>query len=172
VRAVLYDRDGTLVRDVPYNADPDLVEPVPSATYAVRTLRRHGVRLGVVSNQSGVARGLLGAADVAAVNGRVDHLLGPFDTWQVCPHGPDERCTCRKPAPGLVREAAARLGVRPQECAVIGDIGSDVLAARAAGARGVLVPTAATRPEEVRDAPEVAADLREAVDRLLGVDRA
>ena len=68
--------------------------------------------------------------------------------------------------------AAKALGVKPRDCVVIGDIGSDVLAARAAGARGVLVPTAATRPEEVRDAPEVASDLREAVDRLLGVDRA
>ncbi|MDU0315382.1 HAD-IIIA family hydrolase [Phycicoccus sp. M110.8] len=171
-RAVLFDRDGTLVHDVPYNGDPDRVEPVASATYAVRTLRRHGIRIGVVTNQSGVARGLLRPEDVAAVNRRVDRLLGPFDTWQVCPHGPDEQCACRKPAPGMVQAAAGRLGVRPEECVVIGDIGSDVLAARAAGARSVLVPTGATRPEEVRDAPEVATDLREAVDRLLGVDRA
>ncbi|MDR6864743.1 HAD superfamily hydrolase (TIGR01662 family) [Phycicoccus sp. 3266] len=170
-RAVLFDRDGTLVHDVPYNGDPERVEPVASATYAVSTLRRHGIRVGVVTNQSGIARGLVDPGDVAAVNRRVDRLLGPFDTWQICPHGPDEGCACRKPAPGLVAAAAGHLGVRPEECVVIGDIGSDVLAARAAGARAVLVPTASTRPEEVRDAPEVATDLREAVDRLLEVRR-
>jgi len=166
--AVLFDRDGTLVRDVPYNGDPARVDPVPGARAALDRLRAAGVAVGVVTNQSGVARGLLSADQVDAVNRRVDELLGPFATWAVCPHGPHDGCGCRKPAPGLVREAARRLRVDVARCAVVGDIGADVEAARAAGARGVLVPTDVTRPEEVSAAPEVAPTLAAAVDRLLG----
>jgi D-glycero-D-manno-heptose 1,7-bisphosphate phosphatase len=168
VAAVLFDRDGTLVRDVPYNGDPAQVEPMPGARQAVDRLRAAGVLVGVVTNQSGVARGLLTTGQVDAVNRRVDELVGPFAVWVVCLHGPDDGCACRKPAPGLVQEAARRLGVAPEECAVVGDIGADVEAALAAGARPVLVPTSVTRPEEVAAAPEVASDLLEAVDLLLG----
>ena len=140
-RAVLFDRDGTLVVDVPYCADPAQVTPVPTARAALTLLRAAGIRIGVVSNQSGIARGLLDRAQVDAVNRRVDALLGPFDVWQVCPHGPDDGCACRKPEPGMVLAAASRLGVAPGDVAVVGDIGADVGAARAAGARSVLVPT-------------------------------
>jgi histidinol-phosphate phosphatase family protein len=165
--AVLFDRDGTLIADIPYNGDPHLVEPVPGAAAALGALRAAGVRIGVVSNQSGVARGLLSAAEVEAVNARVDALLGPFGAFEWCPHGPRDGCDCRKPQPGLVLRAAARLGVTPGRCAVVGDIGADVDAARAAGARGVLVPNAATRPEEVLAARELAGDLASAVALLL-----
>jgi histidinol-phosphate phosphatase family protein len=166
--AVLLDRDGTLVVDVPYNGDPDRVVPVPGARQALDRLRGAGIPLAVVSNQSGVGRGLLEPGQVDAVNRRVEELLGPLGPWLVCPHGPDDGCPCRKPRPGLVEAAAAAVGVPPSRCAVIGDIGADMAAARAAGARGVLVPTAATRAEEVAAAPEVAADLPAAVDLLLG----
>jgi histidinol-phosphate phosphatase family protein len=169
--AVLFDRDGTLVEDVPYNRDPALVRLQPGARQAVQRLRHRGVRVGVVSNQSGVARGLLTPEQVARVNRRVEELLGPLDAWAVCPHGPQDGCGCRKPRPGLVIEAAGRLGVAPERCAVVGDIGSDVEAGLAAGARAVLVPTAVTRREEVAVAPEVAADLSAAVDLLLAADR-
>jgi HAD superfamily hydrolase (TIGR01662 family) len=110
---------------------------------------------------------LLTERDVQAVNARIDELLGPFDAFCVCPHGPDDGCTCRKPAPGLVRDAAASLGVAPERCAVIGDIGADIEAARAAGALGVLVPTSCTRTEEVVDAPIVARTLGAAVELIL-----
>lgn len=169
VRAVLLDRDGTLVHDVPYNGDPDLVRVVAGAGAALDRLRHEGFRLGVVTNQSGVARGLLTRDQVTAVNGRVEELLGPFDTWQVCPHAPDDGCRCRKPAPGLVLGAAAELGVRPDEVVVVGDIGADVLAAEAAGATGVLVPTASTLPDEVDAARYRAPTLGEAVDLVLAL---
>jgi len=122
------------------------------------------LRVGVVSNQSGVGRGLLTAGQVAAVNRRVDDLLGPFDTWQVCPHAPEAGCGCRKPAPGLVTAAARDLGVAPWECVVIGDIGSDVQAAVRAGARAVLVPTPVTRSVEIEAAEHIAPSLEAAVD--------
>lgn len=165
--AVLFDRDGTLVRDVPYNGDPARVEPVPGAREAVGRLRAAGLRLGVVTNQSGIARGLLTPAQVAAVNARVDGLLGPFDTWQVCPHDDTGRCACRKPAPGMIHAAARELGTDARRCVVVGDIGRDVTAAGAAGATGILVPTPVTLPAEVDAAPSVAADLSAAADEIL-----
>jgi histidinol-phosphate phosphatase family protein len=168
VGAVLFDRDGTLVVDVPYNADPGRVVPVPGARAALDRLRAAGIPLGVVTNQSAVARGLATVEQVAAVNRRVDELLGPFAAIEVCPHGPGDGCRCRKPAPGMVLRVAAALGVDLRRCVVIGDIGADVDAARAAGARPILVPTPVTRRHEVRAAPEVARDLARAVDRVLG----
>ncbi|HEX3213834.1 MAG TPA: HAD-IIIA family hydrolase, partial [Actinomycetota bacterium] len=167
-KAVLFDRDGTLVADVPYNGDPGRVVLMPGAREALDRLRAAGVATAVVSNQSGVGRGYLRVEQVEAVNRRVEELVGPLGPWLVCMHGPGEGCGCRKPAPGLIEAAAGALGVDVRECVVIGDIGADVEAARAAGARGVLVPTAVTRDEEVAAAPEVAADLLRAVELVLG----
>lgn len=167
-RAVLFDRDGTLVRDVPYNGDPDAVELMPGAREAIRRAREAGLAVGVVSNQSGVARGLLHERQVRAVNRRLDELLGGLDTWQYCPHGPADGCGCRKPMPGLIRRAAEELGVDVARCVVIGDIGADVEAAQAAGASSVLVPTEVTRRDEVLDAPRVASDLAAAMESVIG----
>ncbi|TDC23799.1 HAD-IIIA family hydrolase [Streptomyces sp. 8K308] len=165
--AVLFDRDGTLIEDVPYNADPARVRVFPGARTALDLLRAHGVALGVVSNQSGVAAGRFGRADVEAMRHRIESLLGPFGVWAVCPHLAADGCGCRKPAPGLVTAACAALGVAPGRTVVIGDIGGDVAAAHAAGARGLLVPTEATRTEEVAAAPLRAPDLLTAVRTLL-----
>ncbi|MCX7523154.1 HAD-IIIA family hydrolase [Microbacterium sp. STN6] len=168
--AILFDRDGTLIRDVPGIADPAAVEPMPTAADAVRLARDAGLATGVVTNQAALARGVVSAAELDAVNARVDALLGPFDVWQVCPHSPEDSCDCRKPRPGLVLEAARQLGTAPQRVAVIGDIGTDMDAARHAGAVSVLVPTPVTRPDEVAAAPLSARTLAEAV-RLLLHDR-
>jgi HAD superfamily hydrolase (TIGR01662 family) len=168
-RAVLFDRDGTLVHDVPYNGDPAKVRPVEGAVELVARLRARGIRTGVITNQSGVARGRLTPEQVRQVNDRVDELFGGFDVWAVCSHADGDGCRCRKPAPGMVLQAAADLGVAPNEVVVVGDIGADVEAAAAAGARGVLVPTEQTRPEEIAAAPNVATDLAAAVRHVLGV---
>ena len=167
LRAVLFDRDGTLIRDVPYNGDPARVRPVPRAREALRCLRARGIATGVLTNQSGIGRGILTLEQVAAVNVRVEQLLGPFEVWGVCPHRPEDRCGCRKPEPGLIRRACRQLRVVPAEVAYVGDIGSDVEAARAAGSRSVLVPTAETLLAEVEAAPDVAPDLWSAVQLLL-----
>ena len=166
--AVLFDRDGTLLVDVPYCGDPTLVRPMPAAAAALCLLRTARIPVGVVTNQSGIGRGILTRDQVDAVNRQVELLLGPFDVWQVCPHAPDVGCACRKPAPGMVLAAAARLGLPPERLAVVGDIGADVGAARAAGATSVLVPTPVTLPEEVAAAPVVRPDLFAAVEYLLG----
>jgi HAD superfamily hydrolase (TIGR01662 family) len=167
INAVLFDRDGTLVHDVPYNGDPSRVRPVDGAGEAVAALRDAGVKVGVLTNQSGIGRGLLTPDQVSAVNDRVDAAVGPFDTWQVCPHGVDDGCDCRKPKPGMVVRAARALDVPVEQCLVVGDIGADIQAARAAGAPAVLVPTPETRADEVANAPVVAADLAGAVDLVL-----
>jgi histidinol-phosphate phosphatase family protein len=166
--AVLFDRDGTLVTDVPYNGDPEKVELRPGAREAIALLRSAGVPTAVVSNQSGIRRGLVTPEQVAAVNQRIEQLLGPLGPWCICPHGPDDGCGCRKPRAGLIRDAARRLGVDVRRCVVIGDIGGDVSAALAAGAGAVLVPTDVTRPEEIAAAPVVADDLVHAVELALG----
>ncbi|MFG3709286.1 HAD-IIIA family hydrolase, partial [Micromonospora sp. NPDC047670] len=165
--AVLLDRDGTLVEDVPYNGDPEKVRVVPGARVALDRLRAAGLRLAVVTNQSGLARGLFSEAQMRAVHARVEQLLGPFDAWLVCPHDDGAGCGCRKPAPGLVYAAARVLGTVPSRCVVVGDIGRDMVAALAAGASGVLVPTAVTRVGEVAAAPQVAVDLSAAVGLIL-----
>ncbi|MEH1016104.1 HAD-IIIA family hydrolase [Micromonospora sp. CPCC 206060] len=165
--AVLLDRDGTLVHDVPYNGDPDRVRPVDGARAALDRLRAAGLRLGVVTNQSGLARRYFTPAQLDRVNARVEELLGPFDTWQICPHDDTAGCRCRKPGPGLVRAAAEALGTVPARCVVVGDIGADMAAASAAGAAGILVPTPATRVEEIAAAPARADDLPAAVEAIL-----
>jgi histidinol-phosphate phosphatase family protein len=118
-----------------------------------------------------VRRGLIEPEQVEAVNRRAEELLGPVGTWLYCPHVPEDGCECRKPRPGLVLEAAERLGVRPDRCVVIGDVAADAQAAQAAGAAAVLVPTPRTEAEDVRMAPATAASIEAAVARVLEVAR-
>lgn len=149
-RAVFLDKDGTLIDDVPYNVDPALVRLAPGAAEALPALRAAGFRLVVVSNQSGVARGLFPESALAAVAAQVRDLLGglgvPLDGFVYCPHHPAGTvaryavaCDCRKPAPGMVLKAAAALGVDPARSWLVGDILDDVEAGRRAGCRTVLI---------------------------------
>jgi len=130
---VLLDRDETIIVDVPYNGDPALVKPIEGTKAALDRLRAAGLRVGVLTNQSGVGRGLISLEQVHAVNARVEELLGPFDGWFLCPHAPDEDSECRKPKPKLIFDAARAWGIQPSEIMVIGDKESDVEAARNAG---------------------------------------
>ncbi|MGQ7297054.1 HAD-IIIA family hydrolase [Quadrisphaera sp. KR29] len=176
--AVLFDRDGTLVHDVPYNGDPAQVRLVEGAREAVERVRAAGLRTGLVTNQSGVARGLITRDQADAVTAEAVRQVGGLDVVLTCPHAPEDACACRKPGPGMVLQAARRLGVPPSRVAVVGDIAADVGAAVAAGARGVLVPTPVTRSAEVDAARAAAAsggpvlgvapDLSGALDLLLG----
>lgn len=144
-RYLLLDRDGTLIVERRYLKDPEFVELTPGAADTLIEARRLGWGAVVVSNQSGVARGLLTVADVAAVNRRTIAALGEFgavvDGIYVCPHGPNDGCDCRKPAPGLVSRAAAELGFDPAEAIVVGDKMSDLALGRTIGARVVLTRT-------------------------------
>lgn len=168
--AVLLDRDDTIIEDGPYLNDPAGVRPMPGAADALDRLRDRGLLLAVVTNQSGVAKGLITTEQLAAVNARVEKELGPFDSWQICLHDNGDGCDCRKPAPGMVHAAAEALGVEPERCVLIGDTGGDVNAALSARADAVLVPTDRTLPHEVSEArsrARVAATLTDAVELVL-----
>jgi D-glycero-D-manno-heptose 1,7-bisphosphate phosphatase len=153
---VLFDRDETIVVDVPFNGDPDKVVPAPDARRLLDRLRAEGLPLAVVSNQSGIGRGLLTREQVDAVNRKIDELLGPFAGFFVCPHAPDDACDCRKPKPKLILDAARALGVDPACCVVVGDRDSDVEAARGAGA----IPLKLDGPHGLEEAVGVILRLR------------
>ena len=146
---MLLDRDGTIVVDVPYNGDPNLVQPVRDARGLLDRLRASGLRVGVLTNQSGVGRGMITDAQMRAVNARVDALLGPFDGWFICPHAPDDDCECRKPKPKLVLDAARAWGIDPARIVVVGDKESDVEAARNADAIGIKIDGSRTLADAV-----------------------
>ncbi|GAC1304651.1 MAG: HAD-IIIA family hydrolase [Vulcanimicrobiaceae bacterium] len=165
--AVFFDRDGTLVDDDPTLADPLRLTLVPGAREALARLRGAGIAIGVVTNQHRVADGSLDATTLDAIHARLEELAGPFATIRACTHARDAGCACRKPEPGLVVAAARDLGLEPAACLVVGDIGSDMDAARAAGARAILVPTPVTRANEIASAPLVARDLAHAAELIL-----
>ncbi len=157
---MLFDRDETIVVDVPFNGDPDKVEPAPNARVLLDRLRAAGLPLAVVSNQSGVGRGHITLEQTDAVNRRVEELLGPFGGFFVCPHAPQDDCECRKPKPKLVLDAARALGVEPGCCVVVGDRESDVQAARNAGA----IPLRIEGPHQLGAAVERILRWREGVE--------
>lgn len=162
IRAVLLDRDGTLIVD-----ERGSLCLMPGAAAAVSRLRERGIHIGIVTNQPRAGADLRAKHEMHALHRRIESRVGVLDGWFVCTHAPHDACNCRKPQPGLIVEAARAFGVGPSECAVIGDIGSDVEAALRAGAHPVLVPTPVTRAEEIAAAPVVCADLLQAVNRVL-----
>ncbi|MFL5642715.1 MAG: D-glycero-alpha-D-manno-heptose-1,7-bisphosphate 7-phosphatase [Chloroflexota bacterium] len=147
---VFIDKDGTLIEDLPYNVDPARVRFAPGAREAVRMLGAAGLDLVVVTNQSGVARGYFDEADLARLGkhlGReVAALGGRLAGFYACPHLPEGsveafaiECTCRKPAPGLIQQAAEEIGADTRGSWFIGDTWMDVAAGAAAGCRTILV---------------------------------
>jgi histidinol-phosphate phosphatase family protein len=150
MRAVFLDKDGTLVEDVPYNVDPSLIRLTPGAARSLALLRSATFKLIVISNQSGVARGLFPESALAAVETRLRALLrqagAELDGFYYCPHHPEGSqpayaiaCDCRKPSPGLILRAAAEHAVEPSQSWFIGDILHDVEAGRRAGCRTILI---------------------------------
>ena len=144
---VLLDRDGTLIEERNYLADPDGVALIPGAAAAVARWNAAGVPVGVVTNQAGVARGFFAVDAIDAVHARLFELLeaegARVDGVWFCPHHPDFTgpCRCRKPAPGMAEEAAAALGLDLARSWVIGDKASDVELGTGVGGTGILVET-------------------------------
>lgn len=178
---VFLDRDGTLNREVGFVATPSRLEVLPGTRAALQRLDRAGYRLVVVTNQSGIARGLYSQRDLAAVHDRLHGELGGLiEAWLHCPHHPDGGhgyggdCDCRKPGAGLLHQARELLGGDFRGGALIGDSARDVLMARGLPLRTVLVrsgkPIDGER-QKLRDAgflpDHEAADLPAAVDWLL-----
>lgn len=182
-RAVFFDRDGTLIDEARYLRRPEQVRLKPGAAQAVRRLKEAGFLVVVVSNQSGVARGLVTTEDVDRANQRLQELLGEqdahIDAFYYCPHLPTgtvpgyaKQCECRKPKPGLLFEAAQDLDIDVTESFVVGDAVRDVEAGRSAGCHTVFVGDRSLMDAGARGQVEVfaettAATLADAADYIL-----
>lgn len=144
-RAVFVDRDGVLIRDRHYLADPAGVVLYAGVPAALKALRRAGYRIVVVSNQSGVARGLITRRQVDAVHARLKSLLAragaKWDALYYSPHGPDSGHPWRKPGTGMLEAARRRFRLDLRASYLVGDKTSDLECARRAGCLGVLVRT-------------------------------
>ena len=167
--AVFLDRDGTIIEEVGYLDRPERVELYPFSADSIRALNRAGLRIVMVTNQSGVARGFFSEAVVHAVHDHIERLLAEagahIDAYYYCPHHPDGKvaeyaraCDCRKPARGLVDRAVRELGTDPGRSFAVGDRWLDVALARAVGAAGVLVRTGYGLTEEQRPVKGLAPD--------------
>jgi len=179
---VYLDRDGTLNFDPGYLNQPEQLRLLPGAGQAVARLNRAGFKAVVLSNQSGLARGLITQDQLEAIHQRLRELLAEdgarLDGIFVCPHHPDEGCACRKPAPGLVHHAQRELGVSPDNTIVIGDKATDVELARNVGALAVFVRSGNVPEEEQARMAErglapdyVARDLTGAVRWILEMNK-
>ncbi len=182
-RAVFLDRDGTIIEEVGYLDRVDRIAMFPWTADVIRALNGADLRVIVVTNQAGVARGFFDEAVVSEVHAAIDARLesggARVDAYYYCPHHPDGRvaayrveCDCRKPASGMIERAVREFGIDPAASFVVGDRWGDVALARRVGARGVLVRTgygavAVGRPEEGLVADAVAANLAEAAGWIL-----
>jgi D-glycero-D-manno-heptose 1,7-bisphosphate phosphatase len=155
--AAFLDRDGTLIEDADYPSDPNAVRLLPGAARAVQLLNEAHVPVVVITNQSGIARGMYGEEEYEAVRARLDELLGAegarVDATYHCPHHPEFTgpCDCRKPGIALYERAVRDLGLPHGGALFVGDRLRDLLPARALGGRGVLVESPSTpAPDRAR----------------------
>jgi D-glycero-D-manno-heptose 1,7-bisphosphate phosphatase len=171
-RAVFLDRDGTVIHDVGYLRDPSGVQLLPGAAPAIRRLNQRGALAIVVTNQSGIARGLLTENDYLATEQRLDQLLSKegahLDAHYFCPHLPELNgpCDCRKPGTLLYRQAGERFGIDFSTSWWIGDRVHDVMPAETLGGKGILVGTREAESGEAKRFRR-AHDLAGAVDLIL-----
>ncbi len=149
-RAVFIDKDGTLVEDIPYNVDPGLIRFTTGAVSGLQLLKQLGYLIVIVTNQSGVARGMFTERDLMSVRDKIRQMLlihgVTLDAFVYCPHHPDGNvkeyvveCICRKPLPGLILNVAEQLDIDLQGSWMIGDILDDVEAGNRAGCRTILI---------------------------------
>ena len=156
-RALFLDRDGTLIVDKVYLADPAGVELIPGAAGALRQARALGYKLFLFTNQSGIGRGYHTLEDTHRVNARLEELLGPprpaFDGICIAPEAPDQPAIYRKPSPKYILEMVAQHSLDPVQCYMVGDSAADIQTARNAGIHAVVVRTGKVDPDTL---PEVA----------------
>jgi rfaE bifunctional protein nucleotidyltransferase chain/domain len=147
---VLLDRDGVLIRDVPFNADPERVELAPGAGEALARLQAAGMRLAIVTNQQGIGLGYSGFDDMVRVNQRVFRELAPsgalISKVYFCPHTAADCCACRKPAPGMLLRAMRDFATAPERTYFLGDTAADLAAGAAAGVAAIAIGDRASGP--------------------------
>lgn len=156
---VLLDRDGVINADSDaFIKSPDEWRPLPGSLEAIAELTRHGIKVIVISNQSGLARGLFDLATLQRIHEKMRNMVeahgGKITAIYFCPHGPEDDCSCRKPKPGLVQTFCRDHHVDLQGIPLIGDSLRDIQAARSAGAAPVLVKTGKGR-HTLADHPDI-----------------
>ena len=163
------DRDGTVMRDVDYCGDPAGVEIFEGAPAALGQLKARGYKIIIITNQSGIGRGYFDETAYHAVEKEVVRQLGAdlIDATYFCPHTPQQNCACRKPAPGMVLQAAQDLALDLTRSYFIGDKESDMQCGRRAGTRTVLVQTGYGQSADRTSADAVVPDLRSAARFIL-----
>lgn len=173
-RCVLLDRDGVINEDADMGIlDVAAWRPLPGSVGAIARLTAAGIPVAVCTNQSAIARGYLSEATLHRIHARMAAVIesagGRLEAVRYCPHGPDDGCRCRKPAPGLIEQALARLDCRPTDAVMIGDSRRDLEAAARAGVAAWLVRTGNGRAtaSEVDPAVPIHDDLAAAVEVLL-----
>jgi D-glycero-D-manno-heptose 1,7-bisphosphate phosphatase len=149
-KAVFLDKDGTLIPDIPYNVNPDLITLQEGVIEGLQLLQEQEYLFVVISNQAGVARGYFQLDDLKKVRQKIDLLVSEggiqIDRYYFCPHHPEGRiaefarkCECRKPRPGMILKALQELDIDAGSSWMIGDILNDVEAGNRAGCRSVLI---------------------------------
>jgi D-glycero-D-manno-heptose 1,7-bisphosphate phosphatase len=146
VKLVILDREGVINRTVEgYVLKPEQFEPLPGSLDAIARLHHGGYFVAVATNQAAVSRGLFDMAMLNSIHQRMCRLVeaagGRIDAIAICPHSPEQDCSCRKPKPGMLLELIDRFGAVPADTTMIGDTAADVLAGMAAGCRTWLVRT-------------------------------
>lgn len=146
MRLVILDRDGVINQDSDdFIKSPEEWVPIPGSLEAIARLCRAEFRIVIITNQSGIARGVLSIDTLNRIHTRMlEHVHqkgGEIDAIMICPHGPDDSCECRKPKPGMFLELAKRLKINLNGVPAVGDSIRDIEAARAAKASPVLVKT-------------------------------
>lgn len=177
--AVFLDRDGTIIEDAHFIKSPDQVRIIPGAPEAIRRMNEAGSLVIVVTNQSGIARGLSTVEDYESVRAHYESLLeksgSHIDRSYFCPHHPDVDgpCKCRKPGTLLFEQAMRDFSLDPARVAYVGDRWRDVAAAKRLGGRGIIVPSGMTTRDDRRHAKKdgirFERTLGDAVDTLLGL---
>jgi len=167
-KAVFLDKDGTLIKDMNYLNSFERLEILPGAKEGLKRLKKAGFKLIGITNQSGIARGLVDENFVRESNAHLQQELG-IDDFFYCPHHPDEKCQCRKPETLLLNKAGLRHSINLKESYMIGDRESDVLMAKRGGAKGILLSSAAQ--PEITSASYIAKELDDAVEWILKTTR-
>ena len=167
-RAVFFDRDGTLMEDAHYCGDPALVRVFSSVSDGLCRLRAAGFRVFVVSNQSGIGRGLITDAQYQAVQAEFLRQVGEglIDASYYCPDAPGTPSICRKPEPGMLLEAASQFDIDLARSYMVGDKAADVECGKRAGTQTILVLTGYGAEQDC-DPGFRAAGVTQAIDHIL-----
>ena len=166
-KALFLDRDGTLIIDAEYLSDPNKVELIPDTAVPLRELSKKGYLLIIITNQSGIARGMFTEDDMHTVNRKLCELFRAedveFDDILFCPHAPEDNCECRKPSPKLIKDAAEKFDIDLAKSAMIGDKISDAECGIAAGCSCNIFLDNGKQPAPTRKDISIAKNMREAV---------